>query len=76
MKIVINKRTIIYASVKLALMITYLSLSSCKSTKSSCDAYGSNYENRKDSVIVKVDHCHIDSENYCYYSVDTFFLKK
>ena len=76
MKIVINKRTIIYASVKLTLMLTYLLLTSCKSTKSGCDAYGSNYENQKDSFIVKVDHCHIDSENYCYYSVDTIFLKK
>ena len=73
---VINKRTIIYASVKLALMLTYLLLTSCKSTKTGCDAYGSNYNIQKDSLVLKVNHCHIDSENYCYYSVDTFFLKK
>ena len=31
---------------------------------------------KSDSTIVKVDHCHIEEENYCYYSVDTIFSKK
>ena len=42
-------------------------LSGCKTSKTSCDAY--SYE-------IKVEHCHIDEENYCYYSVDTIRLTK
>jgi hypothetical protein len=42
-------------------------LTSCKTSKVDCDAY--SYE-------IKVEHCHIDEESYCYYSVDTIFLKK
>lgn len=49
---------------------------SCKTTKSGCDAYGSNNEIKNDTTIVKVEHCHIEEESYCYYSVDTIFSKK
>lgn len=76
MKIVINKKTILYASTKLALMLLYILLTSCKSSKFGCDAYGSNFEIQEDSIIVKVNHCHIEKENYCFYSVDTIFSKK
>jgi hypothetical protein len=41
-------------------------LSGCKTSKTSCDAY--SYE-------IKVEHCHIDEEQYCFYSVDTIFQK-
>jgi len=50
-------------------------LMSCKTSKSNCDAYGS-YEIQKGSTIIKVDHCHIEQEQYCFYSIDTIRLQK
>jgi|688.fasta_scaffold354155_3 hypothetical protein len=47
------------------------SLASCKSTKSGCDAYGSL--NERKNYTIKVEHCHIEEENYCYYTLDTIF---
>ena len=49
------------------LVISVTTLIGCKSTKNTdCDAYG--------SYRIKVEHCHIDEEQYCYYSVDTIRL--
>ena len=60
---------------KFSLIIGLLVLVSCKTSKhSGCDAYGNTYLIRKDSMIVKVDHCHIEKEHYCHYNVDTFYL--
>jgi len=50
-------------------------LMSCKTSKANCDAY-SLYETQKDSTIVKVEHCHIEQEQYCFYSIDTIQLTK
>ena len=50
------------------LIIGLILLSSCKTPKTNCDAY-SSYE-------IKVEHCHIDEENYCYYTVDTIHLTR
>ena len=66
----------IYKMKKFSLIIGLIILSSCKTSKSNCDAYSDSYLIRTDSTIVKVYHCHIEEENYCQYSVDTFFLKK
>ena len=52
---------------KFSLIIGLIILTSCKTTKTSCDAY--SYE-------IKVEHCHIDEENYCFYSVDTVRITK
>jgi hypothetical protein len=52
---------------KFSLIVGLILLTGCKTSKTSCDAY--SYE-------IKVEHCHIDEESYCYYSVDTIFLKK
>ena len=50
-------------------------LTSCKSSKHvDCDAYGDIKILNTDSTLVKIEHCHIDKEHYCYYSIDT--LKK
>lgn len=76
MKLQINKNRTIYLTIKLILIMVYVTLSSCKSSKSGCDAYGSNYELKTDSTIVKVQHCHIPKESYCYYTTDTIYLKK
>jgi hypothetical protein len=65
----------IYLMVLLTTIIT-ATLSSCKSSKSGCDAYGNSRVINNDSMIVKVEHCHIEKENYCFYSVDTIFSKK
>jgi hypothetical protein len=66
----------IYLMVLLATIIISATLSSCKSSKSGCDAYGNSRVIDNDSMIVKVEHCHIEKENYCFYSVDTIFSKK
>jgi hypothetical protein len=66
----------IYLMVLLATIIISTLLSSCKSSKSGCDAYGNSRVIDNDSMIVKVEHCHIEKENYCFYSVDTIFSKK
>ena len=55
---------------KISLIIGLIALSSCKTSKTDCDAYGS-YTLKKDSTIVKIEHCHIEEEQYCFYSVDT-----
>ena len=52
---------------KFSLIIGLILLTGCKSSKQSCDAY--SYE-------IKVEHCHIDEESYCYYTVDTIRLTK
>ena len=52
---------------KFGLIVGLILLAGCKTSKTNCDAY--SYEN-------KVEHCHIDEESYCFYSVDTIFLKK
>jgi hypothetical protein len=52
---------------KISLIIGVILLASCKTSKSNCDAY--SYE-------IKVEHCHIDEELYCFYSVDTIRLTK
>jgi hypothetical protein len=52
---------------KFSLIIGLILLSSCKTPKTNCDAY--SYE-------IKVEHCHIDEESYCYYSIDTIRLTK
>lgn len=54
-------------NMKKFLLLLPLFLLSCKTSKTSCDAY--SYE-------IKVEHCHIDEEQYCYYSVDTIHLTK
>ena len=66
----------IYLMVLLTTIIISAILSSCKSSKSGCDAYGDSRVIDNDSMIVKVEHCHIEKENYCFYSVDTIFSKK
>jgi hypothetical protein len=50
---------------KFSLILGLILLTGCKSSKQSCDAY--SYE-------IKVEHCHIDEESYCYYTVDTIRL--
>ena len=50
-------------------------LMSCKTSKANCDAY-SSYKIQKDSTIVKVEHCHIEQEQYCFYLIDTIQLTK
>ena len=52
---------------KFSLILGLILLTGCKSSKQSCDAY--SYE-------IKVEHCHIDEESYCYYAVDTIRLTK
>ena len=52
---------------KFSLILLLIVTSSCKTSKPSCDAY--SYE-------IKIEHCHIDEEQYCYYSVDTIRLTK
>ncbi len=52
---------------KFSLILGLILLTGCKSSKQSCDAY--SYE-------IKVEHCHIDEESYCYYTVDTIRLTK
>jgi hypothetical protein len=52
---------------KFIIILGLVLLSSCKTSKTSCDAY--SYE-------IKVEHCHIDEESYCYYSIDTIRLTK
>ena len=52
---------------KFSLILGLILLVGCKSSKQSCDAY--SYE-------IKVEHCHIDEESYCYYTVDTIRLTK
>lgn len=76
MKIKITKEKIILASVKITVFMVYLLLSSCKSTKSTCDAYGSNHKIKQDSIILNVEHCHIEDEKYCFYNIDTIHLTK
>ena len=66
----------IYLMVLLATIIISATLLSCKSSQSGCDAYGDSRVIDNDSMIVKVEHCHIEKENYCFYSVDTIFSKK
>jgi len=58
---------------KLIVMLIYFLLTSCKSTKSGCDAYGYN-TTKKNSI--KIEHCHIEEEKYCYYSIDTIKFVK
>jgi hypothetical protein len=60
---------------KFSLIVGLLLLTSCKSSKSGCDAYGSNTM-KSDSIKIKVEHCHIEEENYCYYSIDTIKFVK
>jgi hypothetical protein len=60
---------------KFSLIVGLLLLISCKSSKSGCDAYGSNIM-KSDSIKIKVEHCHIEEENYCYYSIDTIKFVK
>ena len=52
---------------KFSLILGLILLTGCKSSKQSCDAY--SYE-------IKVEHCHIEEESYCYYTVDTIRLTK
>jgi hypothetical protein len=52
---------------KLILIVGIIILTSCKTSKVDCDAY--SYE-------IKVEHCHIDEESYCYYNIDTIRLTK
>ena len=54
-------------NMKKFLLLLPFFLLSCKTSKTNCDAY--SYE-------IKVEHCHIDEESYCYYSVDTIRLTK
>jgi len=75
MKLEINKKTFMYTTIKLIVMYVYIILTSCKSSKSNCDAYGNN-NIKNDSIKIKVEHCHIEKENYCYYSIDTIKFVK
>lgn len=52
---------------KLILIVGLTLLTGCKTSKTNCDAY---------SYKIKVEHCHIDEESYCYYSIDTIRLTK
>lgn len=74
MKIMKSLNKIYLFIVLLVASVFVLILSSCKSSKSGCDAYGSLQN--KDSLVVKVEHFHIDEENYCFYSVDTIHINK
>ena len=60
---------------KISLIIGLIVLTSCKTSKTNCDAYGS-YEIQNGPTIIKADHCHIESEQYCFYSIDTIHLTK
>ena len=52
-------------------------LSGCKSSKhAGCDAYSDTYLIETDSMIVKVEHCHVTEKSYCSYSTDTIYSKK
>ena len=55
---------------KFSFIVGLFILVSCKSSKSGCDAYGNNTM-KGDSIKIKIEHCHIEEENYCYYSIDT-----
>lgn len=55
-------------------ILMFFSISSCKSTKSGCDAYGNTNEIK--SYTIKIEHCHIEKEKYCYYTLDTIIEKK
>jgi hypothetical protein len=57
----------IYKMNKFSLIIGLIVLTGCKTSKIDCDAY--SYE-------IKVEHCHIEEENYCYYTIDTIRLTK
>jgi hypothetical protein len=61
---------------KFSLILGLVLLTGCRTSKTNCDAYGNAYFIRTDSMIVVVDHCHIDEESYCYYTVDTIRLTK
>jgi len=76
MKIVITKEKIIYAMLKISILITYVLLTGCKTSKDNCDAYGKIDQVSKDSITIQVEHCHIEEENYCFYSIDTIRLTK
>ena len=76
MKIVITKEKIILAMVKLLIIMTYVLLSGCKTSETNCDAYGHLGQVERDSIMIQVEHCHIEEENYCFYSIDTIRLNK
>ena len=61
-----DKLYLIFVACSLIALATFLS--GCKSSKhAGCDAY--SYE-------IKVEHCHIDEKQYCFYSVDTIRVMK
>jgi len=61
---------------KFSLILGLVFLTSCKTSKTNCDAYGNAYFIRTDSMIVVVDHCHDEKNHYCYYNLDTIRLTK
>ena len=62
---------------KFSFIVGLLLLTGCKTSKhADCDAYSDTYLIRKDSMIVKVEHCHIEEEHYCHYNIDTILLTK
>jgi hypothetical protein len=61
---------------KFSLILGLILLTGCKTSKTNCDAYGNAYFIRTDSMIVVVDHCHDEKNNYCYYNLDTIRLTK
>jgi len=64
-----------YSKILLAVVLSIL-IFSCKSSKTSCDAYGDTFTLRKDSILVRINHQHVRNEQYCYYEIDTTLLTK
>lgn len=63
-----------YFNMKKLLIIAPLLMIGCKSYQTRCDGYNDEYLIRSDSMIIKVEHCHIEKENYCHYNIDTMYL--
>ena len=70
-----DKIYLVFIALTIIVMTTFLT--GCKSSKhADCDAYSDTYLIRTDSMIVKVEHCHIQEKNYCFYDIDTIHLTK
>lgn len=61
---------------KFSLILGLVLFVSCKSTKPGCDSYGETRSIKTDSMIVNIEHYHLDEENYCFYKIDTIHLTK
>lgn len=70
-----NKFYLTFVVTSVIMMTTFLI--GCGASKNAgCDAYSDSYIIRTDSTVIKVSHCHINEERYCFYTVDTIRLTK